>query len=244
MVLDWAAEILRISLFSNSAVNLSSDDWKAITGDDEPKVDQKSLGRHSMQGSFLEGLLNLSASGSRLDCVLGPQQLPIEEMPENYIPSVGHWPEICEEFMQKIEGWVSAVEFPVVRLAFGTILLARQPDIETAHKSLLGMLKSINGDPVRMRDLSFRINWPIESSLINGLMINRLTTWNVIKVQLQVPPPAGTMDEILLGEYVRLEIDHNTSGGHTMPFDQDRLAPICRELSNLALENATKGEVT
>jgi hypothetical protein len=130
-------------------------------------------------------------------------------------------------------------------MAVGAVLLAPQPNLEDAYKSLLGMVESVEGNPAKMRDLVFRVNWPVNSTSVNGLMINRLTTWTVIQIryQVQVGNANVLLDATPLSHFVRLEIDHNTDAQRTQPFDQNRLVPIYGELANLALENAEKGEL-
>src|SRR6266568_2677214 len=107
MGFDWIAESLRLSIFSSDIVQLTSDDWKKITGEDSPKAEQKVVGRHTMSGPFLGGQLNLLASGgSRFDCILTAPPPP-EPSPEEYVPRIGHWPEVRKEFLAATEGWVA-----------------------------------------------------------------------------------------------------------------------------------------
>jgi hypothetical protein len=250
MDLEWSAETLRVSLFSSNIVKLTPDDWKQITGKDTPEAEQKVVGRHVMSGPFLGGHLNLSVMGSRLDCALAAQP-PADAIPESYIPSVGRWPGVCKEFVAATEGWVGGMSIPIHRMAVGIVLLAPQPGQEDAYKSLLGMVRSLTGDPAKIRDLVFRVNWPVNSTSVNGLTINRLTTWAVVQIQYQILLQTDAnvlsakvlVDESPVSHFVRLEIDHNTDGQRTQPFDQNRLVPIYAELVNLALENAEKGEL-
>jgi hypothetical protein len=108
------------------------------------------------------------------------------------------------------------------------------------------MLKSLAADPRRARDLLFRVNWPVSSSAVQGLTINRLTTWSVIQFQIQVVSKTGpnvVMEDNPPSYFVRLEMDHNTDGQHSQPFEQSRLATLYQELTTLALENAKRGEL-
>lgn len=244
MALDWSTETLRVSLFSNDVVKLSPDDWKKITGNDAPEAEQKAVGRHIMSGPFLEGQLSLSATALRLDCVLTAPPPP-DPIPEAYVPIVGRWPEVCKEFLAATEKWVGSLGSPIIRIAVGAVLLAPQPSLEDAYKSLLGMVESVKGNPAKMRDLAFRVNWPVNSTSVNGLILNRLTTWTVVQMQYQVSvsPSANVLMATPVSYFVRLEIDHNTDAHRTQPFDQNRVVPIYTELTKLALENVEKGEL-
>jgi hypothetical protein len=244
MTLEWSVETLRVSLFSTEVVSLGPDDWKGLTGKDTPDAEQKVVGRHTMSGPFLGGQFSLSASGSRLDCILAAL-VPSDPIPQAYIPTVGHWPDVCREFVAATEPWLAATGAPIVRIAFGAVLLGPQPSLDDAYKSLFGTLKSLKGDPTKMRDLIFRVNWPVNSTSVNGLTINRLTTWAVVRVQFKLLVETGAnviLDETPGSYFVRLEIDHNTTQ-RTDPFDKNGLSAIYKELTKLALENAEKGEL-
>ena len=245
MVLEWIAETLRVSLFSTDTVSLADADWKRITGQDEAETQQKVGARRTMVGPYLDGFLSVSAVGPRVDCVLNPK-IPTEPE-EGYIPSVGTWPAICNEFVNGTADWVGNFQAPVVRIAFGATLLARCANRQDAYKSLIGLLKTVQGDPERMRELSFRINWPVRSASVSGLALNRLTQWSVLEIRLRLMDPMigkPVSDDSPSLFAIRLELDHNTDAGWTAPFDQDRLVPIYTELVQLAFENAEKGELT
>jgi hypothetical protein len=242
MALEWNAETLRVSLFSSEAVKLGPDDWRALTGKETAEAEQKVIGRHTMAGPFLGGQFSVSASGTRLDCILAAPP-PTDPIPPTYFPAVGHWPDICKKFGQVTETWIAGTSAPIVRMALGAVLLAPQPNVDKAYTSLLGMVKSVRGDPGRMRDLLFRVNWPVSSASAGGLIINRLTTWSVVGFQFKVEAEPRTMiDETPISYFVRLEIDHNTLP-RTQPFDKNSVVPIYRELTDLALENAERGEL-
>ncbi len=242
MALEWMADGLRLSLFSSENMKVTQSDWTRITGKEELEAEHRARGRYAISGAFLEGQLSLSVVGSRVDCTLGPR--PAAE-PEGYVPSLGKWTEVSREFIGATEGWLSTLSIPIIRIAFGAGLLAAQPDLQQAYVSLLSMLRSVDGDPARMRDFMFRVNWPQNSMSINGLTLNRLTTWTVVQVQwLLFDTGANALTkDTSASPFVRLEIDHNTDGEWTQPFDPGRLVAIYRELFNLAVENAERGEL-
>jgi hypothetical protein len=244
MALKWVVETLRVSLFSTDTVLLTDADWKKITGEDEAEIQQKVAGRRTMAGSYLDSRLSVSAVGSRVDCVLTP--MPLTEPPEeDYVPSVGAWPAVCHDFVKVTSNWVGNFRAPVVRMAFGATLLGRCADHQDAYKILIGLLKTVHGDPERMRELIFRVNWPVNSTSVNDLALNRLTQWSVLEMhtQLMIPMTAQSVIDAA-AFFIRLELDHNTDAKRTASFDQNCLVPIYNELVQLALENAEKGEVT
>ncbi len=246
MALEWIAETLRVSLFSTNKVSLTDADWKKITGQDEAEAQQKVIGRRTMVGPYLDSLLSVSAVGARVDCVLSPKP-PTEPLEEGYVPCVGAWPTVCNEFVNGTADWVGNFQAPVARMAFGATLLGRCADRQSAYKTLIGLLKTVQGDPERMRDLIIRVNWPVNSTSVNGLILNRITQWAVFEMHIQLTIP--TIAQPLIDDtpptfVIRLELDHNTDAKWTASFDQNRLVPIYNELVQLALENTEKGEVT
>jgi hypothetical protein len=245
MALDWTCESIRLSLFSAQAVRLSADNWRELSGQDEPEQEQKGAGRHVFAGSMLGGQLGLGTIANRCDIMLNPSGTQAD-VPEGYIPSVGQWPSVIEAFQKHVEPFLATLPFPVLRMAFAPVLVHPFRDRLEAYKTLISLLKSIKQPPERVHDLLFRINWPQNSTALNGLTLNRITTWSVQQYQLQFFVPDGNSPATFLRELthgLRLELDHNTDQKRNIPFDAECLIPIYRELTNLALQNAAEGEV-
>src|ERR1019366_3301513 len=154
MALEWTTETLRLSLFCTENVKFTSADWKAITGQDEPQTQQNLAARRSLIDPFQGGVFNISAVGSRVDCVLLPKS-PTEIIEEGYVPTVGPWPDACHDFVKATSAWLTALEPPVYRLAFAGSLIAKCAGLHDAYTQLLGMLQSVKGDPERMRELIY-----------------------------------------------------------------------------------------
>jgi len=244
MALTWLTESIRLSLFSSEVVKLTGENWKQLTGQDEPEQEQKGSGRHVFASNIIGGQLTLGAVANRCDIILNP--VVKADGPEDNIPSVGQWPNALEQFQKLTEPFVEHLPFPVLRVAFAPALLHPFNDRLDAYKALVSLVKSIKQPPEKLRDLLFRVNWPQNSTAVDGLTLNRLTTWSVVRIRLQMLVPDGTgparfTDE--LATALRLELDHNTDPEHVGVFDATCLLPIYRELTNLALQNAQEGEV-
>lgn len=245
MALEWTAETLRLSLFFPNPVKVVEADWKTITGQDEPQTIQNVAARRTLAGPFLDGVLQINGIGQRIDCVLLPKS-PTEAVEEGYIPQVGSLPAACAAFVDATKPWIESVQEPVLRIAVAGTALARCDNVQDAYTKLLKMLQSVKGDPERMRELVFRINWPTTSTKMQGLVLNRITTWSILQIQLQLMVRTGqstVLNETPATQVIRFEFDHNTDAGRTEPFDRATLVPIYEELVALALENAEKGEM-
>lgn len=246
MPLDWICESVRLSLFATEAVRLSADNWKLLTGQDEAEKEQKGGGRHVFTGKVLGGQFSLGAVGNRCDLVLGPVRTG-EDIREEAIANIGQWPSALSDFQKSTEAFLEQVSFPVARMAFATGLLHPTESLTDAYKALREQVKTLNQPAEELRDILFRINWPKNSTTLNDLTLNRLTLWQVQQIAVQVLIPDGNSPATTFVEepahVLRLDIDHNTDGKRTQPFDANQLVPIYRELTNLALQNAEQGEV-
>jgi hypothetical protein len=244
MALDWTVETLRVSLFSSDTVKLSEDHWRSLTSQDESEGRQTTAAVRAYTGTFLDAHLTLTATGNRLDAILGP--IPPSELTGLKLPSIGPWEQTFDAFGGPVANWLVTLDFPIVRVAFGAIIFSPSSDRTTAYEQLKRLLKSVQVDPVNMRELLFRVNWPLASQTVPGVSINRITNWSAVQIIFNIfqVAPARTIispsADIL--NAVRLEIDHSTDVDRSQPFDAHQLVAIYRELMCLASANATAGE--
>ena len=243
MALDWRTESLRLSLFFQQPVKFDVADWKLITGQDEPETIQKTVVARTLSGPFLDGVFHVNVIGSRIDCMLLPKA-PTEMVEEGYFPHVGIFAAACSAFVDATKLWLEGIQEPVVRMAVGGGALAKCADLQDAYSALLGMLQSVKGDPTRMRELIFRVNWPVLSQKVQGILLNRISAWSVLQIRLMVQTDqSAVINETAAAQVIRMEFDNSTDANRLVPFDQTNLVPIYEELVALALENAEKGEM-
>ena len=243
MALDWICGAVRLSLFSSpeTAVSLSVGDWKRLSGGEEPQQEQKGFGKLAFASEISPGhQLSLLGFANRCDCTISPAATP--EVPDD-LPHIGRWSATLENFREYVERFLVGVRFPVFRMALAPVLIARFEQKVDANKALLSLVKSIKQPHDKLNDILFRINWPVRSA-VDGTLINRVTTWSVGQIRLQVIfADAGVASDVSGSYSLRLDIDHNTDSKRADPFDATQVVPIFRELSKLASENADKGEI-
>ena len=151
------------------------------------------------------------------------------------------------EFADATSAWIKSTTFPIVRIAFAPIVLCETKTADDAYEVLKAHIKSVAVKPGRMRDFSYRVNWRVDSKIKAGLSINRLTTWNSIRVALR--PMQITGEQVAIGESpeevhaARLEMDVNTDQASTEVIAAKEAVPIYNELIELAAENVKKGEI-
>jgi hypothetical protein len=244
MAIEWLAEHLRVSLFSNTAVQITEEDWCAVTGEKEADARQAIPGGRVFSGRYGPGLLNFSGANSRIDIVLAAP-LPTELPAEPQFPSVGPWASTQDKFFELTHTWIEQTGFPIIRIAFGAVLYFHTADRNAAYDVLKSMITTVRIDPARMHELSYRVNWQTESSVVRGMTINRITNWSAILMVLsniQVPTPAVAPTSIPPVHGVRLDIDNNTDVNRTEAFPRKQLIPIFKELMAYASETALKGD--
>ena len=243
MAIEWLAEHIRVSLFSNEAVQVTEEDWCAITKEKEAEARQAIAGGRVFSGRFETGLLNFSAAYSRIDIVLA-SPLPTELPAEPKFASVGQWELVRDRFFQVTHSWIEQSKFPIVRIAFGAALNSPARGKIEAYNVLKQLITTVNVDPDRMQELMFRVNLPTHSNVIPHLTINRINTWSAIRIvysNFEPSSPIPLMNTPQL-DGVRLEIDNNTDVSRTERFPQNQLVPILSELISYASESASKGD--
>lgn len=243
MLVDWGVNVLRLSVFSAGNPMASDDVWKLLTGQEEAESRAAVPGGRRFSGKFANGLLTLTNAGQRLDLVL---QALDNETGELRLPVIDAWTNLRALFTQMSVKLLTAVNVPIVRVAFGGIFLAREETLENCYRRLKQMLKSVDVEPSKMRDLHYRVNWQQDSKVV-PIKLNRLTTWASVRFSATVLQITGNQVAVAGADSdqfaVRLECDHNTDAANQEPFEPSKLGSIFEELVQLATENADKGEV-
>lgn len=245
MSIQWNAELLRVSLFSNEPIRPAESLWTQLTGIEEAESRRSTPNGGKMySGTFEEAQMTLQFNVNRVDIFRSSKPETMNaEVP--MFPSLGEWRSNHARFAELLEKWISSVDFPMVRMAFGAVLLAEFQSQEDVLRNLAPLTPSLKVDE-KMRELIYRINWPIGSKSVDGLMLNRITQWNpaqlITKSIILDEQSAQTLDLDESRHALRLECDVNTDATNTQPFDFERRVHIFRELIELAAENAEKGE--
>lgn len=251
MPFDWAVQQLRLSLFSNEAIPVSETDWKTITDQDEAETRTAIPNGKQYSGKFLGGILTIAYSGLRCDIVLNvddpvPMRAEVAEARPT-LPCIGEWNAVLDVFEEKVTPVLDGLNSPIVRIAFGSVLLSQSESREHAYEKLGELLASVDVDGKNSRELIYRINWPKMSEVIPDLELNRITGWSSVNfrpmlVQLQTGGEMAVSSSDVELYTVRLEMDHNTAAQRKTAFEKAHRMPIFRELVTLARSNAKAGE--
>lgn len=244
---DWQVQQLRVSLYSSSSIALTEEKhWMLLTGQREAENRLSIPGGRQYVGKFLDSIFNLAFYVQRCDILETEEGLAADPSRPQALPTFGAWDEALDKFLGAVRPFVAAFEFPVIRLAFGAILLAPAASREDSYRMLGDLVQSITIDPINMRELVYRVNWPRESSVIKGLELNRITTWNSIAYARGMMQVGSNEISVLTAENplnaARLDMDFNTNQIRKEPFEPGTILPILEELVSLARDTAKTGE--
>lgn len=244
--MSWSVQTLRLTVFGDRPVSGGDGDWRAFTGRNEAdaRAPLPPNGR-TLSGPFSSGQLTMNFSGSRADAILSlTQQPPGPSTAAPVLPVLGSWSALVPSFADGGRSWLASLSLGVVRIAFGAVLLYPTKNRVETNVKLSSLLKSLNIDTNRARDLAFKVNWPTKSA--DGLLINRITSFTQIVIVNKIIQIVG--DQFLDGGNVsfdaaQLELDHNSDQDKATPFKPDQLVSIYEELLALARQNVEQGEV-
>jgi uncharacterized protein (UPF0262 family) len=243
---NWLVETIRVTAFPVAGVTPNPDDWwRAVTGaDSETRTVKRATKEHIDEGPF---------EGGRLRLVVNPlgamqwQVLPgaVEEIPTEVL-NVGPMRRIMPSFMDLVEKW-----FPMcpasTRLAFGAAVLLPVSAHREGYETLARFLRdSVRIDPAST-DLLYRINRQRSSRTVKDLLINRLSTWTVIRMSIVVAQATAFAERASRPVHdayaCRVEVDINTTPSFQGTFEPPVIADVFRELRDLGLEIFREGDV-
>lgn len=254
-VTSWQAETVRMTAFLAPSAQVKADGWWMATVGSEPdtRTSKPSRGELVETGNYLDNSLTLSVQPGRIDWILAPSQAQIENS-EIEIKTVGRFPEVADSFGHAMSAWLKICP-PVVRLAYGSVLLERVESKEAGYRQLSKYLPSIKVD-ADSQDFFYQVNRPkLLSAGKENLKFNRLSKWSVMSFQpvrlafsIGSPPTVGPAtifappgSTVYAG---RLELDLSTPGDRQNELAHDELTAIFAQLVAFGSEIANRGDVT
>ena len=241
---DWQTESLRLSAFVAEPLDSASASlWEPLVGAEPEAVHRMPRDRKTKEeGPFLDGFLSVEASDIRIDWRFGHDpKNPITEL-----PVVGSYSGIHSEFRELMKEWF--VHCPTIqRLAYGAVLLVPVNDASKGNQLLNNLLPTVDIDP-GTSDFMYRINRRRPARSVEGLAINRLSTWSVLSIvgiRLDLPvleqgvSPVAHTDRSVC----RLELDINTAPEFGEEMTHSVASEVFLELVDLGNEIASKGDV-
>ena len=241
----WEAETLRATAFPSPDAQFDPTNWWSPVVGVAPETDVNNikLGVKETQGTFSGARLSLNVQAARIDWTLTAN--PQVESPFSLL-TLGNFEEKWPIFSELLKKWF-LLSPPLSRLAFGTIVYQPTEGKEDSYRRLQSYLPKVVLDPASS-DFIYRINRPRKSkSGIEGLKINRLSTWTAVRVHFAqfAPTPEGGMKGTRLVNPIdacRAEIDVNTGQEYEGQIGPEQSVQVFAELVELAREILRKGD--
>ena len=195
-------------------------------------------------GPFLEGQLHFEARPNRFDwnLIIDPSMSSPEP------PSLGLYKEVESQFQELMLKWLSICQ-PINRLAFGGDVRLPAENNKKAYQKLSDLLPAVNIDTVNSQDFFYRINRRRDSNNVEGLKINRLSTWTVVSfintsIDIKLTnSPSINVQSVEPRLFCQLLFDINTAQEFDKELDKKLLPCIFKELVNAGNEIAEKGDI-
>ena len=164
-----------------------------------------------------------------------PTQPPPQ--PDSLMP----FPDIAPAFQDVALRWLRLDNRPPLRrLAFGTTLLNPVADRQTGYEILNHYLPDVQVD-LSSHDFLYQINRRRPSTVVDNLLLNRLSKWHTQRVQGLVIGADGTLIRQPDTFACRLELDINSvPSGETLP--SEHLPHLFTELVTLASDLTRDGD--
>jgi hypothetical protein len=236
----WQLEFVRLIAFPPSpTVFLDQEWWKDLAGEqpDDFASTRKKESRDD-RGSCQGALLSLTVALHRVVW---------EARPPAVVDPSGRFPTFEEPFRERLSWfvdlvtpWLEASCPPLLRLAFSAKLLQPAASAEEAYRVLADHLPIVNLDS-NPNDFLLQINRrKEESDVVDGLPINRVSTWS--KLNLAVVVELGKPFTWPGRCYSALELDINTVPEKAEVLPRDSLARLFKELVSLGVDIAEHGD--
>jgi hypothetical protein len=242
---NWETLQLQAVVFLARAA-AATEMYNALTGRSADSQENRQ-GMRIESGAHGGGVLQVSMSPIRVDILLGARPEP-PPMTQQGVPvamppiTLREFDTPLSNFAKMVGSWLPIANLPIFRLALVAKALAPAQSRIEAYEILRNNLTSVNVDPDRMEDLSFRVNWKLPTTTVSQGYLNRLTTWSAIVFRMTAGLPGTPQVIVSEQHYAQREIDVNTPAQNTEELPRDALATIFDELFRTVAETASTGE--
>lgn len=247
--IGWQIVQSRVTVFRSGDVSTNSlSDWweDAFKGVPLLRDETRHLeGVRSLGGVVDDVMWTANAGPERTDFILQPNNNTPPQPNTVWGQSTVAGPhyEVALNMVDPIHKYLEKVG-RVNRLAFGAVLVAPGPSLDTVIAALSGVLPQLELDRLQTPDFVFRINRRRQSRNSPTLTINRLFTWSIAQgqtVTLAAGPQPSQSHSIQYAANVELDINTVPVTSRDIPVEKS--VAILDELVELGLEIVEKGDV-
>jgi hypothetical protein len=236
----WQLEFARLFAYPvESPVGIQQHWWQDLAGQPDDFELHETKESRKVSGSFKGTRLSLTVDPNRI--VWEVQPIPkSDDLPTDDLPTLGPFREKLDWVVEVLTPWLANSCPPIRRLAFGGKLLQAAATQEQAFRVLAAHLPAVKFEQ-QPNDLILLINRRRNSKIVEGLGLNRVSTWSKMNVVFSVEP--GKPFQWPEKCYSALELAINTAPEKTDILPRQLLPELLRELKDLGMEIAERGDI-
>lgn len=242
---QWQAQNLRLTVFSVEDVlpidkleSQASKIWESLIDSPPNEVNIHPKERRAVIEEPIGGEnLRLDVEGSKITWF----EYPFFDTETQDLPLLGSYDETQSNFRDRMTSWLSESCPNINRIAYGAGLVLPKENRISVYEALNDLIPSVNLDVQQSRDFIYRINRQRHSSIgIQGLRLNRLSTWSGVEFKTVTNNPEGTNEKVAFAGLVNMDI--NTIKESAQVFEKLQVLRIFEELVSNANEIAKRGD--
>lgn len=228
-LLEWKAEGMRFSLFTNGET-VGHDNWWTSFTDLVPATTthRPAISEYLYNGEFAQGILDLRVLPDRIDWIYAPAPAVVPD-----IPSIGLFHEQSTVFINGLQKWLKSFDGHYTRVAFSTTILNDTKDRESGYEVLNHLLPFMPLSVGNWQDFFLQFNKPlsVNSSSKDEVKLNRLINYSVAKFQMMAFNNAVFTP--VNKHYTRVEFDINTLAEYSYDFNKQHIEELVSSLTDI-----------
>lgn len=234
----WAADHLRISLFCKQPVwDLQIEDVFQAIFSAAPDETIKRSAELIASANLDTYRAELKRTFNRLDCVIQPLPSGVPEF-----QALENIDNLLTPLVNQVAKWAGNQPEGVVRIAIGLGGLLPVADVKSGYVKLKGLVRTVAVDVERFRDFQFRVNLPQQSASVEGMTLNRLTTWSVIQFHSMPFSPTASIPLPASNKFFcACAVDVNTDADNTEFMTSIQLEKLFAEMRGEVITLLTDG---
>jgi hypothetical protein len=239
LITFWRADHLRVSLFSGANWEFEpSAVFAGVFGIQPESTSQKApLGESSAVGSWDSLRVEVKRTLNRVDFIVQPVPDPQQVAQLTTLSNVG---ELFPKFTSIVGQWIAAQTQEITRLAIGCGALLPTDDVAQSYLKLKQLIRVVEIDAERFRDMQFQVNLPVKATTVPELLLNRISSWASIGVHVKLMTPIA--EHLAATSYfTTCSIDVNTDAAQTVALEASLLPLLLGELCQKAIEILENG---
>lgn len=242
---EWQLEFARLIGIPEEPLAYSDQTWWQDVTSTAPDDHVSIRKRHTQEdrGSFGGANLSLLVSPNKIEWLVQPGA--DSDAAPGGLPTLGPFRAKLDWFVDLTTHWLNTARPTLARLVFSGKLLRVTSSHADAYRYMetrLPCVKSLQINSIEPNDFALYVNRRRPSRVVENLEINRVSTWSRLNFSIIADPKAEKKFTWPRESYVALEFDINTAPEWPNVLPRELLSPLFKELVDLGIEIADRGD--